>query len=217
VQGPEPEHRIPPSRRRPQARGRVTRARLLAAAEELFTRRGYAGTGVSDIAERAGIGVGTVYHHFADKRAILLDLIDDWGDRLAARRRSELDLERFMGDDARQAIRHWLRRSYERLRKEPSLYLVVLALAERDPEVRSRYQRIEQMGALRIRELVEFGQRRGLMRRQLDGASAAFLCQAAIDMAATQLLVREVTDPDPDRVLEELTDMLCRYLLEDPR
>jgi hypothetical protein len=29
--------------------------------------------------------------------------------------------------------------------------------------------------------------------------------------------VREIPDPDPDRGLEELTDMLCRYLLEDPR
>ncbi len=217
MQRSEANRRGPAPLRRPQARGRVTRARLLRAAEELFTRRGYVGTGVGDVAERAGVGVGTVYHHFADKRAMLLELVDDWGDRLAARRRSELDLERFMGDDPRQAIRHWLRRSYERLRKEPSLYLVVLALADRDPEVRRRYQRIEQMGALRMRDLIEFGQRRGLMRRALDASSAAFLCHSAIDMAATQLLVRELTDPDPDHVLEELTDMICRYLLEEGR
>lgn len=203
--------------RRPQARGRATRARLLAAAEDLFTRGGYAGTSIGDIAERAGVGVGTVYHHFADKRAILLDLIDDWGDRLAARRRTELDLERLLGSDPRQAFRHWLRRGYDRLRKAPSLYLVVLALADRDPEVRRRYQRIEQVGIERMRELVAYGQRRGLLRRDLDSESAAFLCHHAIDLVATQLLVREVVDPEPDRVLEELGEMICRYLLEDPR
>ena len=35
--------------------------------------------------------------------------------------------------------------------------------------------------------------------------------------AATQLLVREVSEPSPDRVLGELADMICRYLLEEAR
>ncbi len=206
----------PVERRRAQARGRLTRARVLAAAEELFTRRGYAETAVADVALRAGVSVGTVYHHFPDKRSILLELIDDWGDRLVASRRTELDLERFLGSDPRSAIRGWLRRSYERLRKRPSLYLVVLGLADRDAEVRRRYQRIERLAVHRFQELVEVGRRRGQMRADLDAASAAFLVHHAIDMAATQLLVREVTDPAPDRVLEELADMIGRYLMEGP-
>ena len=204
-----------PARRRPQARGLVTRERLLGAAEELFTRWGYSGTAIADVAARASVGVGTLYHHFPDKRAMLLELIDAWGDRLESRRRTELDLERFVGDDPRIAIRNWLRRSYERLRKQPSLYLVVLGLADRDDEVRRRYGRIHQVGIERLREFIAFGQRRGLMRASIDARAAAFLVHHAIDMAATQLLVLEVAEPAPDRVLEELTDMICRYLLEE--
>jgi TetR/AcrR family fatty acid metabolism transcriptional regulator len=205
-----------PARAR-RARGRATRARLLEAAGELFRRRGYHGTSVVDVAERAGVSVGSVYHHFADKRAMLLALIDDWADRVEARRRSELDLERFLGDDPRGAIRRWLRRAYERERKEPSLYVVVLGLADRDEEVRRRYQRLEQGAIARLHELVAFGQRRGLMRRDLDAEAVAFLVHHAIDMAATQLLVREVASPDADRVLEALADMIARTLLEEPR
>lgn len=207
----------PIERRRSQARGRATRERLLRAAEVLFTRCGYAETSVNDVAERAGVGVGTVYHHFPDKRAMLLELIDDWGDRLVAARRTDLDFERFLGDDARTAIRTWLRRSYDRLRKKPTLYLVVLAMADRDVEVRRRFQRIEQLGVERLCQVVEFGQRRGQMRADVDAASAAFLIHHAIDMAAMQLLVREVRELEHDRVLEELVDMICRYILEDPR
>jgi AcrR family transcriptional regulator len=195
----------------------MTRARLLRAAEQLFTRRGYAETGVADIARRAGVGVGTLYHHFADKRAILLDLIDDWGARVAAERRTDLDHERFLGENPRAGFASWLRNAHERLSKQPSLYLVVLGLAERDDEVRRRYQRIEQVAVERLRDLIEFGQRRGLMRAAVDPASAAFLIHHAIDLAATQLLVREVSEPAPDRVLEELTEMVCRYILEEPR
>lgn len=207
--------RLAENPRRPQARGLATRGRVLAAAEDLFRRRGFAGTSVADVAERARVGVGTVYHHFPDKRAMLLELIDAWGDRLATRRRSELDFARFMGDDPRAAIAGWLRGSYDRLRKRPSLYLVALGLADRDPEVRARWQRIQRMGIERLEELVAFGQRRGFMRGNLDTHSAAFLVHHAIDMAATQLLVLDVAEPEPDRVLEALTEMICRYLLEE--
>ncbi len=211
-----PQPRSVPQRRR-QARGIATRERVLEAAESLFARGGYAGTSIAEIAARAKTSVGTLYHHFPDKRALLLELVDHWGDRAVVRRRSELELERMLGDDPRAAIASDLRRAYEQLRREGGLYLVVLELADRDPEVRRRFQRIEQVGVERMRALIEFGQRRGLMRRDVDPLAAAFLIRHAIDMAATEVLVREVAEPAPERVLEELTNMICRYILEEPR
>jgi AcrR family transcriptional regulator len=41
-----------------------TRRRIVAATFELHNEQGIAGTTMSDIAERAGVSVGTVYHHF---------------------------------------------------------------------------------------------------------------------------------------------------------
>ncbi len=190
---------------------------MLRAAGELFTRTGYDGTSVHDIAERAGIGVGTVYHHFPDKRAVLLALVEDWGARFAARRRSDLGLERLLSDDPRASIERALRRAYERQRKEPSLYVVVLALADRDAEVRRLYDRIEQVQIERLAEFVAFGQQQGVFRARVDAQSAGFLIHHAIDMAATQLLVREVAQPEPDRILSELAEMICSYLLEETR
>ena len=92
-----------------------------------------------------------------------------------------------------------------------------LALADRDPEVRRRFRRVEEAWIARTRELIEFGQKRGLLRRDVDALSAAFLIRRAVDMAATEVLVRESESLDPERVLEELTEMICRYILEDPR
>src|SRR5262245_50445770 len=91
-------------RARPQARGVATRRRVLQAAESLFARRGYDATGMADVADRAGIGVGTLYHHFPDKRALLLALIDDWGDRELQQRRHYQEIEQFLGPSAVQAF-----------------------------------------------------------------------------------------------------------------
>ncbi len=202
-------------RRRPQARGVVTRQRLLTSAEELFTRRGYDGTAIGDVAARAGVSIGTLYHHFGDKRALLLALVDAWGERIA--RRGGLDPARFLGDDPRTALDGWLRRSYERLRKRPSIYLVVLALADRDPEVRARWAAIQTAGLERLRALVVHGQERGLMRADLDPEATAFLIHHAIDMAAMQLLVLPAPPVAPERVLAALCQMIARTLFEESR
>lgn len=55
--------------RRDQAH--ATRQRMLRAAHELFCERGYTGTRMADIAERAGVAVQTVYFVFHTKAELL--------------------------------------------------------------------------------------------------------------------------------------------------
>ena len=57
-----------PSRREKNAR--ATRGALLAAARERFGKRGYAATGIEEIAARAGVTTGALYHHFGSKRGL---------------------------------------------------------------------------------------------------------------------------------------------------
>ncbi|MEV3982123.1 helix-turn-helix domain-containing protein [Nonomuraea sp. NPDC049758] len=53
-----------------------TRARMLAAARELFTERGYTATSMQAIATQGGVAVQTLYFTFETKRAILKELLD---------------------------------------------------------------------------------------------------------------------------------------------
>ena len=47
------------------------REAILAAALELFVERGFFGTAVPEIAERAGVGAGTIYRYFESKEALV--------------------------------------------------------------------------------------------------------------------------------------------------
>ena len=53
--------------------------RVIAAALQLFTQRGYFSTSVPDMARAAQVSVGSIYHHFKDKedvaRALYLGLV----------------------------------------------------------------------------------------------------------------------------------------------
>ncbi len=59
------------------ARKQVSRRKLLDAARSLFTERGYHDTRPQDIARAAGVGHGTFYLHFADKRECFLAFVDE--------------------------------------------------------------------------------------------------------------------------------------------
>ena len=57
-------------------RAAATRSAVLAAARELFVARGYAGTGVGDIAALAGVSVDTVYSSVGRKPVVLRALVE---------------------------------------------------------------------------------------------------------------------------------------------
>jgi AcrR family transcriptional regulator len=54
-----------------------SRKRLLAAARRLFVARGYHATRPQDISKAAGLGHGTFYLHFKDKRECFLAFVDE--------------------------------------------------------------------------------------------------------------------------------------------
>jgi AcrR family transcriptional regulator len=91
------------STRRTQAERREsTHAALLVAARELFAERGYADTGREDIAERAGVTRGALYHHFESKAAVGVAVLEALTDELAQR---VIDAARAVDDPAEQLRR----------------------------------------------------------------------------------------------------------------
>lgn len=66
----------------PRATG--SRDRLLDAALELFSRHGYGDTNVADVARRAGVSKGLVYHYFDTKQQLLAAVMSRGAERVEA-------------------------------------------------------------------------------------------------------------------------------------
>lgn len=62
----------------------ATIAAITRAAGELFTARGFAATSIDDIASRAGVAKGAVYHHFESKEQIFARVFEQVTAALAA-------------------------------------------------------------------------------------------------------------------------------------
>jgi AcrR family transcriptional regulator len=66
------------------ARSARTRGALLQAARALFAEKGFAATGRDEIAERAGVTRGALYHHFASKTELAAGVVEQLEGELVA-------------------------------------------------------------------------------------------------------------------------------------
>lgn len=70
---------------RPPTKAEQTRAAILAAAEDLFARHGYAATRLEDVAEAVGVRSAALFYHFRGKQALYDAVIEDAFGGLVAR------------------------------------------------------------------------------------------------------------------------------------
>lgn len=78
--------------------GSIRRA-LLDAALEVFTERGYTDAGLSEVAARSGIPVGSLFQHYGGKRGLYLALWEEFREEQERRTAATLAAERSRGVD----------------------------------------------------------------------------------------------------------------------
>lgn len=160
--------------RRTQAERReTTRAALLAAARELFAERGFAATGREDIAERAGVTRGALYHHFDSKAALALAVIEE----LDAELRATVLAAGQRGTDPLDSLRRSCRAYLDACADPGIARIVAEAPAFLGPEL------LRAIGDASCLHLLEAGMGEGLSAPG-DRATAARLLLGMLDEAA---------------------------------
>jgi len=74
-----------------------TKARILEAAEILFAEKGFSGTGIDEIAKRAGITKSVIYYHFKNKEDILQQMFHRFTD-FALKNKAQMGGQFFKGE-----------------------------------------------------------------------------------------------------------------------
>jgi len=152
----------------------VRRAQILAATMDVCGERGYHGARVDDIAARAGLSKGAIYHHFANKQALFLGLLDKL---LADSVREMMALDAAgmsFRDTVHAATETMLALVHDRpevMRGLCELYLVAL----RDPPFRDQLRRHYQQLVDAGEQLVRHGIARGELAAHVDPAATSRL------------------------------------------
>jgi AcrR family transcriptional regulator len=155
--------------------GDPTRARLVAAAAEVFAEKGYDRAGVQEIARRAGFTTGAIYGRFRGKAELLLAAIeaqsDDEFEQLFAEHRFKgkaTDIITTVGS-------HLVTEEFD---NGQALLLEAFVAARREPEVAVMLRRIIEERAENLIALIDDGKRTGGIDPGLDTLSMVRFCHA---------------------------------------
>ncbi|MDZ8032307.1 MULTISPECIES: TetR/AcrR family transcriptional regulator [unclassified Nostoc] len=112
-----------------------TRTRILQAAQRLFASQGFDGTTTRDLAQTAGIAEGTLFRHFPNKKAILVEVATNGWVEILTDLLTELSE---MG--SYKAVAQVMRRRMWNFQKNADLMRVCFMEVQFHPDLRDRIQ-----------------------------------------------------------------------------
>ena len=193
-----------------QQRSRATYERVLDVAAKTFEELGYSGTTTNKIAEAAGISIGTLYHYFPDKDALVYSLAER---HLAGARTSMMEAFERLRDE-RPSLEDSLRAGIEanvRLHIEhPQLHRLLYDSA---PRAEALQQRLRAANATIAEEVARHFERLDVARRNRQLVAAMLVAGVEAQVHAATL---DAGAPvDPERLVDLLTTLWTKALATD--
>jgi AcrR family transcriptional regulator len=177
-----------------QARTRLARRAVVDAARSLFGERGYGGTTIEAISERADVPPATVYRLFASKLGILKALLDVSiaGDDAAVALPDRPAVQAmFNADDPREQLSGLVGLTRDINSRAAPLYEILTSAARADPDAAAllaEYSRQRHEGQRRVARSLA---RRGALRTNLKPREAEDIIHALMSPELYRLLVVE--------------------------
>jgi AcrR family transcriptional regulator len=137
-----------------QERSRRSYDALIEAATELFAKHGYDSVGTPEIADAAGVSVGTFYRYFDDKREVYLEIMRRDLGSAYTETIERLTPEHFEGRARHETISLCVRVLFEHVLARPALTRSFMEMSLRDDAVAELRRAFEQLAVQRLSALI---------------------------------------------------------------
>jgi AcrR family transcriptional regulator len=219
----EPVNTPTPARRRYHAPARAARAAatrhaVLAAARDLFTEVGYAGTTVAAVAARAGVAVDTVYAAVGRKPVLLRELVEtaiSGTDRAVPAQERDYVRRLRAAPTAREKLAVYAAAVAVIQERLAPIFRALRTAAVSEPDCAALWTEIGERRAANMRRLAADLRATGELRADLDDAEVADVIWSMNAAEYWALLVVE-RGWSPQRFATWLADAWIRLLLADP-
>jgi AcrR family transcriptional regulator len=190
-----------------QERARKSYEALLDAAAGLFASHGYDAVGTPEIADKAGVSVGTFYRYFDDKREVYLEIMRRMMVAAYEQTIERLTPEQFVGRARHETISVAVDLLFQQVMTSPALTRSFMEMSLRDTEVAQLRRAFEQLAVQRLGALIS------AITKLADPEGFAYVLYGAAMQCAYGLVVQLVpTTIDRDRARAALTTFIERAL-----
>ena len=201
--------RTQPRKMPTQARAQETVEAILAATKKVLVKDGYEAASTNRVAEMAGVSIGSLYQYFPSKAALVSELIE----RHLTRMFEVLSATAQGGGTAsiEEAARTVIRAVFAAHRVNPRLHRVLL-------EQMPRLGKGADVDAFehRTQAIIEaFLTAHAGELRPKNVALAARVAVLAVRGVTLWTVMRSAEELDNEELVDEITDMVIRYLVDD--
>jgi TetR/AcrR family fatty acid metabolism transcriptional regulator len=194
---------------RPTRRGAATRERIIEAATEVFARRGVHGTRVADIAERAGVAYGLVYHHFRNKEEILSAIFAERWAQYVAYLEDVAGMPLSFRERMGKLVHFWV----ETYRVETDLMTVMINEITRSYEFLESHDITAVLVAFDpIERIIAEGRESGQVRATVDARLATYAVLGVAEMVLTGYVIGSLPRSDQAAYARDEAQLLALLL-----
>ncbi len=181
-----------------------TRAKLLAAASDVFIEYGFQKTTISQIIKKAETGYGTAYLHFTGKDDILIQLMDEVMKQFYAI--AQMTFTPRSKEEASAMIEKQAGLFLEMANQERAMMQVIEEGIRLSEEVNQKWKEIREQFILHISQDIIYSQQNGLARKDVDHTLIARGWFFANEMYLWDIVRNEYNHP-VDEIARNLTAM----------
>ena len=201
------------SSRREGQKSRVRRykdrtSEILEVAAQLFKEKGFRATSIQDISERLGLEKGAIYYWVKSKDDILYILIENEGEIFLNMIREIASQNKSPEVKLQEIIKSHIRILASHINKAAVFFLELRSLPEKWKKKIIRFR--DEYEAI-LRGVIEEGQKKGVIRRDVDTKLIGFAILGIINWVYTWY------SPKGERKPEEIADSFCKIILDGIR
>jgi AcrR family transcriptional regulator len=197
-----------PKKQPRQARAKATMEAILDAAARLLEDEGYEAVSTNRVAERAGVGIGSLYEYFPNKQAVVAAVLARAIRGIVDETALSLRIALALPDQPRGGIDYWMRAMIDSLDRRGPLLRVALREVPflwSLPEVRAlseTLQHIAQEGRHKSERVVHFD----------DPEASTWLLMNMAWAAILQTVLYRPSQLSRERLTQTLVDMVLKLL-----
>ena len=162
-------------------KGQQTRQDIICKAAPIFNQRGYEGTALSDLMKATGLEKGGIYRHFESKQQLAAEAFDyAWKLAVDARFAGTPEIPNTV-DRLKQLVRNFEGRRSGLVPGGCPLLNTAIDSDDGNPRLREKAQRALSSWLASLQSIIEEGQERGEIRRDIDSSKLATLIISTLE------------------------------------
>ena len=193
-----------------QKRSEETRKRIIAAAERLFSEKGYYNTNSKEIAKAANVSIGSFYSYFNNKKELFIENITQYSQNIFSKALAPHEGNLFEGKDKQAVVNQLISRTIEAHKYSPEFHREASAMRYMDADVAKVREKEEQMV---LDYMIESLRSYDGKLRVTDLKAAAIIILSEVE-SIVHMIKLDKPEIEEDRLIKELSEMITRYLFD---